>query len=304
MAEFIAVITTIYRMDDQRIAVLYEMLRAVNAGNARQYATLYAEHAVITIHGSAPLHGRDAIEKYEIDLMRQFPGTRLAFYSAWLSDSSAVVHYGVNGSTLAGVAMGHEGLLFYRFQPSGVIEEERRYLDSFTPMAQLGVLGPGPTRALPTLPDSLSVYVAQGTASEQENVAIVKTIFAALDAKDRSLFLSSCAEDAVLDDLTFPQPFVGRRGADTWFSAWTTAVPDARSAITSIVGIEEFVAIESVVQGMLGGALARVSASNARFAIHRAAIAQLKDKRLTRLSIFSNGQELARAVGQWPPPSR
>ena len=31
--------------------------------------------------------------------------------------------------------------MFYRFDPTGLIVEERRYLDSLTPMAQLGLLG-------------------------------------------------------------------------------------------------------------------------------------------------------------------
>jgi hypothetical protein len=51
--------------------------------------------------------------------------------------------------------MGHEGLLFYRLHPSGLIEEERRYLDSLTPMAQLGLLGALPARPLPTLPTEM-----------------------------------------------------------------------------------------------------------------------------------------------------
>jgi 4-amino-4-deoxy-L-arabinose transferase-like glycosyltransferase/ketosteroid isomerase-like protein len=290
------------RMQNQQVAALEQMMRAVNAGDASGYARLYAEDAVITIHGSAPLEGRDAIEKYEIELLRQFPGTRLAFYSAWLSGSLAVVHYGVNGRTPAGVAMGHEGLLFFQFDSSGLIEEERRYLDSFTPMAQLGVLGAGATRALPTLPESLTVHVAKGTSKERENVAMVKATFASLDAQDRSQFLSSLAPDIALDDLTASKPFVGTHGAHTWFTTWTSAVPEARTEITTIVGVDDFVLVESVVHGTLAGTLGRVSAANRSFTIHRAAIAQVRDKRLTRLSIFSNGQQLARAVGQWPPP--
>ncbi len=291
-------------MQDQQIATLKEMMRAVNGGDAKRYASLYAEHAVITIYGSAPLQGRDAIEKYEVELLHQFPGTRLAFYSVWQSGSSAVVHYGVNGRTSTGVPMGHEGLLFYRFQPSGLIDEERRYLDSFTPMAQLGALGPGPTRALPTLPEDLTVHVAKGTSEEKANVAVVRTFLTTLDANDRSKTLSTFAPDAVLDDLTYPHPFVGAKSVDTWLTHWASAVPDARSEPTTIVGIGQFVLAESVVRGTLAGTLGRVSASNKPFTIHRAIVAQVENTRLTRLAIFSNGQELARVVGQWPPSAK
>jgi hypothetical protein len=168
-------------------------------------------------------------------------------------------------------------------------------------MAQLGVLGPGPARALPILPESLRIYVAEGTTGESANAAIVQTMFAALDANDRAQFLSSVADDTLLDDLTHPQCVGSRRGVDAWFTAWTSAVSDVRSTITSIVGIDRFVLIERAVEGTLAGTLGRVTASNAPFTIHQAMIAEVKAERMTRISIFSNGQELARAVGQWPP---
>jgi ketosteroid isomerase-like protein len=122
-------------MQDQNVRALREMIESVNAGDAKRYAQLYAGDAVITIHGTGQLKGRDAIEQYEVELMREFPGARLAFYDVWQKAAMAVVHYGVNGSTRGGQAMGHEGLLFFRFDRAGVIEEEHRYLDSLTPMA-------------------------------------------------------------------------------------------------------------------------------------------------------------------------
>jgi len=69
------------------------------------------------IHGTGVLSGRGAIEAHETSLLREFPGTQLAFYDFWQDGLAVVVHYGVNGRTPAGQAMGHEGLLFYRFDP-------------------------------------------------------------------------------------------------------------------------------------------------------------------------------------------
>ena len=145
---------------NRQAAALHEMMRAVNAGDAAAYARVYAEGAVITIHGGGVLSGRRAIEAYEIDLLREFPGTQLAFYDFWQSGAAVVVHYGVDGRTPAGQAMGHEGLLFYRFEPSGLIADERRYLDSATPMAQLGLLGPSPARPRPALPRTMQAHLA------------------------------------------------------------------------------------------------------------------------------------------------
>ena len=288
-------------MPDRQLAAFTEMVRAVNAGDAKAYARLYAPDAVITIHGSGKLAGRDAIEQHEVELLREFPGARLGFNAVWQEGPSAVVHYAVNGRTPGGQAMGHEGLLFYRFHPSGLIAEERRYLDSLTPMAQLGMFGPQPARALPAVPTGVRTYVAKGSPTESENVALVRASFAAFDAKDESAFLSRTAEDAVLDEMTDPRPRVGKPGVKAWFEAWARAAPDARSEITSILAAGEFVLVEMLVRGTLKGPLGRLAASNREFAVHRAAILEVKDGRLTRIVGFMNGKELAEAAGQWPP---
>jgi ketosteroid isomerase-like protein len=292
------------RMEDRQITALNQMMRAVNAGDAKSYASLYAQDAVITIFGGGEIKGRDAIEQYEVELLREFPGARLAFYSVWKKGIHAVVHYGVNGRTPGGQAMGHEGLLFYRFHPSGLIGEEHRYLDSLTPMAQMGVFGATPARALPTLPTELKVYVARGSSDEEKNVAIVRASLAALDSKNELSFLATIAEDAVLDELIDEEPFIGKRNVKAWFSKWTRAVPDAATEITTILGVGEFVLVKTVVRGTLKGQLGRLVASNKPFAVHRAAIVHVKDGKLARVSAFMNGKEIAEAVGQWPPPMK
>jgi hypothetical protein len=95
---------------------------------------------------------------------------------------------GVNGRTPGGQLMGHEGLLFYGFDLAGLIEQERRYLDSLTPMAQMGMLGATPARPLPKLPTELKAYVAKGSPNETENVALVRASFGALDRRTKRRF--------------------------------------------------------------------------------------------------------------------
>lgn len=290
-------------MEDRQIAAFTEMMQAVNAGDAGRYARLYAQDAVITIHGSGALEGRAAIEKYEIELLREFPGARLAFYDVWQNGPVAVVHYAVNGRTPGGQSMGHEGLLFYRFGPSGLIEEELRYLDSLTPMAQLGALGPLPARPLPTLPDRMKAHTARGSPNESDNVALVRGTLAALDSRNETAFLATLADDAVLDEMIEPQPFASKVGLRAWFDMWTSAVPDARTEISRILGIGDSVLVETVVRGTLKGPLGRLAAANKEFRVHRAAIVRVNGGKLTRISAFMNGKELAQAVGQWPPPA-
>jgi steroid delta-isomerase-like uncharacterized protein len=289
-------------MEDQQIVAFNHMMDAVNGGDAKRYAQLYAPDAVVTIYGVGELIGRGAVERYEAELLREFPGTRLAFYSVWQKGGQTVVHYAVNSPAHGGRETGHEGLLFYRFAPSGLIEQERRYLDSLTPMAQVGLLGQTPARDLPTLATGIKVYAAQNSPDEDENVALVRANFTALDSKKESIFLAKVADDAVLDELINPQPFIGKRNIKAWFETWARTVPDATSEITTILGVGEFVLVETIVRGTLKGKLAGLEASDKQFEVHRGAIIQVKHGKFTRIAYFMNGKELAAAVGQWPPP--
>jgi uncharacterized protein (TIGR02246 family) len=282
---------------DKPVAALHEMVRAVNAGDAAAYARVYAEDAVITIHGGGVLRGRSAIEAYEKELLRDYPGTRLAFYEVWRKGPQAAVHYGVNGRTSTGQAMGHEGLLFYRFDPSGLITDEQRYLDSVTPMAQLGLLGPSPSRALPALPKEMDVQLARDSPSEQRNSALVRSVLAALDAGDAAALRAGMADDAVIDDLS--EPAASAQAA--WFERWTSAMEGARSEIGTVLAIGEAVLVETVLHGRLRKPWGRLAPSGRDFAVHRAVVARVRDGKVVALTVFMNTKELAQAVGQWPP---
>jgi steroid delta-isomerase-like uncharacterized protein/uncharacterized protein (TIGR02246 family) len=289
------------RTNDRQVAALTEMMDAVNAGDAARYARVYAPDAVITIHGGDVLKGRIAIEEYERGLLREFPGARLVFHAVWQKGPLAVVHYAVTGRTPGGQSMGHEGLLFYRFQTSGLVEDERRYLDSLTPMAQLGALGPVPVRALPALPGRLQAVAAEGSPREARNADLVKATLSALDSGKEAAFLAGFAEEAALDDMTQARPVAGRANVKAWFDGWRSALPDARSQVTTLLGAGEHVLAETVVRGTLAGPLGRVSATGREVVLHRAVLARIEDGKIARLSLFMNGRELAQAAGQWPP---
>lgn len=288
-------------IEQRQLAALAQMADAVNAGDAGRYASVYAPHAVITIYGSGKLQGRDAIEQHEVELLREFPGTRLAFYTLWQREALAVVRYGVNGKTARGEPMGHEGLLFFRFDPSGLIVEEHRYLDSLTPMAQLGILGGTAARALPVLPARMEVLVAEYSPREKKNAAVVTAALAAMDSENEPAFLSTLADDPVVDELIYTEPFTGKQEVARWFHDWTHAVAGASSEITNIVPVGDSVLAETIVQGTLNGALGRIRAGGKAFTVHRAMVFELRNGRITHIRAYMNGKELAEAVGQWPP---
>src|SRR5438034_8911808 len=284
------------------MVALAEMVRAVNAGDARTYAALYAPDAVLTIYGGDVLQGRRAIEDYETGLLRELPGARLGFHAIWQKGPAVVVRYVVNGRTAGGQAMGHEGLLFYRFLPSGLIAEERRYLDSLTPMAQLGALGAVAARPLPAVPVETRGYEARLANGGRERARMdqVKKSLAALDANDTAAFLAGLTPDAVVDEMIEARPFVGRPDVTAWLEKWTRAVSGARTEVATMVTVGDCVLVETILSGVLNGTLGPVTASARPFTVHRALVVQFKAGRIGHIRAFMNGRELAQSVGQWP----
>jgi ketosteroid isomerase-like protein len=280
------------------VATLLRMVDAVNAGDARAYAAAYAPGAVITIYGGEVLRGRDAIERYELELLRAFPGTRLALSAIWMSGSTGAVRYGVNSPAGAGPATGHEGMLFYRFNDEGGIVEERRYLDALTPMSQAGAFGSGSVRPIPTLPREPAIAMASpgGTAGR-----VAAALFAALDAGDAAGFLAALSDDVAIDEMMLADAFTGRSGALAWFRILSGAVSDGKTDITSMMQSGDVVLVETIVRGRLTGPIGRLSATGKTFAIHRAAAVRLLNGRILEITVFTNGRELAQETGQWPP---
>jgi ketosteroid isomerase-like protein len=277
------------------------MLSTVNAGDAAGYARLYADDAVIAIYGSGELRGRAAIEQHEVALLRQFPGTRLAFYDVWQTTGrAAIAHYAVSGRTTTGQPMGHEGLLFFRFDASGLITEEHRYLDSLTPMIQLGALRGATARPLPRLPDRLNTHAANASPIEKKNGAIVTQMINELNSRQAAAFLAYLADDVTVDEVMLPQPFVGKSRATEWFEAWSAPPAASVLEIRSIVGVGDAVLIEATVRGTLARPLGPLVGSDRPYLIHRGLVVRLANGKVTRLLAFANGKELAESSGQWP----
>jgi ketosteroid isomerase-like protein len=147
----------------------------------------------------------------------------------------------------------------------------------------------------------MQAHIKGTSPREGQNAALVRATFAALDARDEAGFLAVIAEDGVLDDLSEPSPSAGRPNVKAWFDRWTRAVAGARTEIVTLAAIGDDVLVETVVRGRLQAPLGRLVQSDRPFAVHRAALVQVKDDKIARLAVFMNTKELAQAVGQWPP---
>jgi ketosteroid isomerase-like protein len=288
-------------MGDRELAALSRMAEGVNAGDARHYAGVYAEAAVITIFGGEKLEGRSAIEAYELQLLNQFPGTRFVFCSIWQKGDRVIASYAVNSPGPNGRSTGHEGLLFFRFGPDGRISEEHRYLDSFTPMAQMGIAGNNPPRPLPSLPPAPKIYRVEGSETGKIDTAIALACLRSIDSGKRQAFLATLDDDITIDELVDSHPCVGKEAAGGWLSKWSAQASDLASTITSIQEAGGFVLVESEPHGTLHGSLGPVSASGKPFVAHCGLILGVRNGKVNLIRIFMNAKEVAEAVGEWPP---
>ncbi len=285
---------------DAQLAALNRMVTTVNAGDAAGYARLYAPDAVIRIYGTGELTGRSAIEAHEVELLRQFPGARLAFSDVWQDGPRAVVRYAINARVATGQSMGHEGLLFFRFDASGAILEEHRYVDSLTPMAQLGAVRAAAFRAPPSLPAAIVDHVAARSRTEQQNGAIVSDMIAAMNAGRASAAQALFAADATIDEVFLPQPFTGKDAASTWLRTWAEAAPGMTLDVSTILPVGDHVLIEAVARGSLARGIGLVPHAARPFAVRRGFIMHVGNGKITGVVGFINGKELAEAVGSWP----
>jgi hypothetical protein len=282
-------------------AALVTMRDAVNRGDARGYASVYSPSSTITIFGTGELKGRAAIEQHEVDLLKQFPKARFEFFEVWHSGRQAVAHYGVNAPTAANKSMGHEGLLFFTFNAAGEIERERRYLDSLTPMAQLGALGNAPSRPLPALTADWRSHHS-GDAAEPRNIAAARRLFSALDGRRRDEVAGLFTASPTIDEVMLVDVFDGAQGAGRWLDV-VGALSDGAYDITTIIGAGRGVLVEGVWQARVSRPFGLIKPSPQRLSIHRAAILEFDASgRISRLKAFMNGKELAEAAGQWPIP--
>jgi ketosteroid isomerase-like protein len=282
------------------VAALRRMVDAVNGRDARAYAAIYASDASLTIYGGPRLQGRAAIEKYELDLLRAYPGTRFALSNIWVRGFDVVARYGVNTPAGAGPATGHEGLLFFRFDEGGNITSEHRYLDALTPMAQAGLLRGVAARVLPNLAAGPKVM----TADPAQNGSVlekVSAVFAAFDSGDAIGLLSQLHDDIAVDDVMLASASSCKSGTLDWLRTWAEAVSDRRTDVVRAIVVRDSVLVEIIAHGKLSGPIGALAPAERRFAVHRAAIIEFRDDQIGHITILTNGRDLAEQTAQWPP---
>jgi len=154
--------------------------------------------------------------------------------------------------------------------------------------------------------DTMEPMAARTHACDEPNDVYAATtagvrLVAVATGRSTAEELREAGATTVLDDLSEPGPSAGRANVKAWFDRWKHAAAGAKTTNIRLVAVGDDVLAETLVIGRLQAPLGRLRPSDRPFAVHRAAIVQVRNDRIARLTFFMNTKELAEDVGQWPP---
>jgi ketosteroid isomerase-like protein len=177
----------------------------------------------------------------------------------------------------------------------GQIADIHVYFDVASVKAQLGAVrkehddvgapAPGPA------PEKL---VASRSAVEMQNVATERRLLDDLEAGDQSDYLSCMTDDVALFTLQQTAPSTGTVPARQYYEIMRRSIAQLDTTISSVWGIQSFVAVEYTISGQQLGPIESVPPVRDRvLTLHIVDVSQLRDGQIERVWRYDNPGEIA-----------
>ncbi|WP_394843256.1 ester cyclase [Pendulispora brunnea] len=292
------------------------LVEAYNAHDAKKFAALYADDAVVTIPGvwinHGQVQGKADIEKSTQQFFDTFKDAKFWISRIWVKQDVAAIEWGWSG-TQSGEFLGVKGsekqagvvgLSLVTYDNDGHIKQENRYEDFATVFAQLGITkAQGKVRPVPTPAASTETFISKGTPDEEKNVGVAKQLNAAFESKKEADFLAPLAEDIEWTDFAMPETTKGKAASKKFFGEFTKAFPDGKSTTSAQFGAGEFVVEESSFNGTQKGPLGPLPATKKNVTLHSVSVLQVKDGKVVKGWSFGNSIELVGQLGLFKPPA-
>lgn len=287
-------------------------LEGLNTHDAKKFASVYAEGAVISSAGLNEVTGREAIAANMAEWFETFKDVKLGFSRVWVKGDHLILEWVINGKhhgELFGVKgteqpIGHYGLSIVAFDQDGKVVSEHRYGELGTVMTQVAGKGAkAKARPIPPVPEKPETIAAKGSPEEEKNVDAAKAMFGALEGKKEADFLAALSDDVEHDGLLHLETTKGKDEAKKFFKTFTTAFPDAKFEITKAHAVGDYAIIESVMKGTHKGALGSVAPTKRPVALHLVDVVRVKDGKIARVWTYQNGLELQQQLGLFDVPA-
>jgi steroid delta-isomerase-like uncharacterized protein len=284
-------------------------LEALNAHDAKKFASVYAEDATVAVAGLHELTGREAVQKNMQEWFDTFSNIKLGFARIFMKGDILVAEWILNGThsgELFGkkgtdTPIGHLGLSVIRFNQDGMVKSEHRYGDLGTVMDQIGATK-AKARPIPTIPATTDVVTGKGEGDDK-NVDAAKGVYGTMEKKSEADFVAKLTDDVEYDGLIHFKTVKGKDEAKKFFKTFTTAFPDAKFDVTGAWGFGDMVVVEQTLKGTHKGAIDKIPASNRSVSVHAVDIYKMKDGKVARAWTYTNTMELATQVGMFNVPS-
>jgi steroid delta-isomerase-like uncharacterized protein len=279
---------------------------AMNAHDSAKFVAAYTDDVSSNVAGFPATSTKADLQKNVQMIFDQYKDMKFWISRTWTKNDMVATEWGWSGTDTGGF-MGHPatekqagnvGLTVAWFTPDGLIKKEDRYSDFGTVMAQLG-LSKMKARAIPTAPASIEAHVAKGTPAEDQATPWATTMYTAMDSKKEADFLATIDDNGDFVDNAGPMAGVVTKKPDAkkFLAMWSKAFPDAKTTITNAFGVEDFVIVESNMNGTHKGALGPMKASNKPVSLHSVEVYQIANGKMVHGWSYSNGGELMMQIG-------
>ncbi|HWO26165.1 MAG TPA: ester cyclase [Kofleriaceae bacterium] len=180
--------------------------------------------------------------------------------------------------------------------------EQWAYTDPGTLAGQLGLrAGAAPVR--PALAQGVPapvIAVAADDPREQGNLAAVRTVIDALNARDLAGALAGYADTVRISDQAAPADVSGKQALGQELQARWRAFPDGRLEVSGLWAVGDHVALEGTFTGTQTGPLAPQPKADKRIAVHHAEVLRLEGGKIVEEWRFSNSVALAQQLSAAP----
>jgi steroid delta-isomerase-like uncharacterized protein len=281
------------------------LLAALNERNPEKLYVLYAPDAVKRLpaaDGWKEIKGAEAIAQ-QMDDINWKAGPTVTWTRARVIQKNefTVTEYIVSG-TKDEKKIGVRGLAIHAFDDQGRIKREDIYIDQPTLMIQTGRIA-GKSEPAPDPVGETQWIVAKNDATETQNIELLKSGWlAAWQKKDKKAFEALLADDYVQIDVAWGVSFKGKSEAGKGMESFTKAVPDVTTTIDETWAAGDVVAAAMTMKGTQKGALGPVKPTNKPFTAHVVNVADVKDGKLAKSTVYMNSMEMLGQLGVAPKP--
>jgi steroid delta-isomerase-like uncharacterized protein len=136
--------------------------------------------------------------------------------------------------------------------------------------------------------------------AEQENLQIVREIFAAWNAHDVEAFVKRLDQKTTWESDAFPAPFSGHDGARQFFKVYLTAFPDLHLDVEQILPTDSYVVVRWRFTGTHLGLLADVLPTRRKVSLHGCSVIEVKAAKGAHAWVYFDNAHLLRQIGVLP----